>query len=281
MKFIVLLFTVMLQKRTVQEGYHRNKAWFSRLLKPFNVSEMGTKGQIAMFLGIILAPCIAIGLFVASLNGLLGSVVSIVIQVLLFLYILGRDDFSSRVTNYKACWARADYQGAYHCAQEFLSLEEQASSQSPLQLHKTVQEAMVSAWFRRFFTFAFWFLVAGIAGPLIFLLSIWFYANTKAPWVKSLLHALSWAPVRLLAVTIALAGDFVKSFSTASRFVWDFDSTSQTVLHETMFKYDEQTEDEFDCSKAPEELEATNQLMQRSAIIWLCVVAALTVFAGF
>jgi len=281
MKFIVLLFTVLLQKRTVKQGYKRNNAWFKRILKPFNLPEMGLKGQVMVYAGFVVLPGVLLGFFVASLQGLVGSVASIGIQVLLFLYILGRDDFSSRVEDYKTCWSREDYQGAYHCAQEFLSMEEQANSQTPLQLHKTVQEAMVGAWFRRFFAFAFWFLVAGIGGALICLLTIWFYSQFKAVWVKSLLHALPWAPVRLLAVTIALAGDFVKSFSTASRFAWDFDSTSQTVLHETMFKYDEQTDEEFDCSKAPQELEATNQLMQRSAVIWLCVVAALTVFAGF
>lgn len=281
MKFIVLLFTVLLQKQTKQQGYSRNNHWFVRLLKPFDLTEMGLKGQVAVYGLLVVFPGVLLAFFVASLNGVLGSLLSIAIQVLLFLYILGRDDFSSRVTKYKSCWKREDYQGAYHCASEFLSLKEQANSQTPLQLHQTVQEAMVNAWFKRFFAFAFWYLVAGIGGALICLLTTWFYGQSKANWVKSLLHALSWAPVRLLAVTIALAGDFVQSFSTASRFMWDFESTNQVVLHETMFRYDEQTEETFDCENAPQELEATNQLMQRSAVIWLCVVAALTVFAGF
>jgi len=281
MKFIVLLFTVLLQGRTKQQGYTRNNAWFVRILKPFNVREMGIKGQVAVYSALVLLPSVLLALFIASLSGLLGSVLSIVLQVLLFLYILGRDDFSSRVTQYQSCWQREDYQGAFHCAQEFLSVKQQAQSQTPLQLHQTVQEAMVNAWFRRFFVFAFWFLVAGIGGALVCLLTIWFFRLSEASWVKSLLHALAWAPVRLLAVSIALAGDFVQSFSTASRFAWDFESSYQTVLHETMFKYDERTDETFDCKGASAELEDTNQLMQRCSVIWLCVVAALTVFAGF
>lgn len=281
MKFIVLLFTVLLQKQTRQQGYSRNNGWFVRLLKPFDLTEMGTKGQLLVYSFTVILPGVVLALFVSGLNGVMGSVISIAIQVLLFLYILGRDDFSSRVENYKDCWSREDYQGAYHCAQDFLSMKQQAQSQSPMQLHKTVQEAMVSAWFRRFFAFAFWYLVTGIGGAFICLLTIWFFEQSKANWVKSLLHALSWAPVRLLSVTIALAGDFVQSFSTASRFMWDFESSYQTVLHETMFKYDEQTDEAFDCQQAQKELDATLQLMQRCAVIWLCVVAALTVFAGF
>ena len=113
------------------------------------------------------------------------------------------------------------------------------------------------------------------------LLTFWFYTQSNALWVKSLLHALAWAPVRLLAVSIALAGDFVQSFSTASRFMFDFESSSQQVLHKTMFKHDERTDESFDCTKAVSGLEESNQLMQRCAVIWLLAVACLTVFAGF
>ena len=38
MKFIVLLFAVLLQKQTSRQGYQRNQAWFNHLLSPFNVS---------------------------------------------------------------------------------------------------------------------------------------------------------------------------------------------------------------------------------------------------
>jgi AmpE protein len=281
MKFIVLLFTVLLQRQTKHQGYQRNNAWYLRLLKPFKLEEMSVKGQVLSYALLVGLPCIAIGFGLSYLYGVVGSVISIVLQVLLFLYILGRDDFSSRFKDYKGCWGRQDYQAAYHCAQQFLNVEEQAQSQTPLQLHQNVQEAIVMAWFKRFFIFAFWFLVAGVSGALLCLLTFWFYTQSKALWAKSLLHALAWAPVRLLAVSIALAGDFVQSFTTASRFMLDFESPSQTVLHETMFKHDERTDTNFDCTQAVAELEESNQLMQRCAIIWLLAVACLTVFAGF
>ena len=281
MKFIVLLFTVLLQRQTKQQGYQRNNAWYLRLLKPFKLEQMSIKAQVLTYVMLVGLPCLAIAFGLSRLHGVTGSVISIVIQVLLFLYILGRDDFSSRFKDYKGCWGRQDYQAAYHCAQAFLSVEEQAQSQSPLQLHQSVQEAIVMAWFKRFFVFAFWFLVAGVSGALLCLLTFWFYTQSKALWVRSLLHALAWAPVRLLAVTIALAGDFVQSFATASRFMLDFERSSQSVLHETMFKHDERTDDSFDCTMAVTELEESNDLMQRCAVIWLLVVACLTVFAGF
>ncbi|NVK37381.1 MAG: regulatory signaling modulator protein AmpE [Gammaproteobacteria bacterium] len=280
MKFIVLLFSVLLQRQTKQSGYQRSNGWYLRLLKPFDLAQMSLRGQVVAFTLLVVLPSVAIGVGINQLSGVLGSVLSIIIQVVLFLYILGRDDFSSRFNDYKTCWARQDYQGAYHCAQQFLSMEEQAQSQTPLQLHKKVQEAIVSAWFRRFFAFAFWYLAAGIGGALFCLLTIWFFGVAQSLWLKSLLHGLAWAPARLLAVSIALAGDFVQSFSTASKFMLDFESDSQTVLYATMFKHDQRTDESFDCTQAVAELEAGNQLMQRCAVIWLLVVASLTVFAG-
>jgi membrane protein required for beta-lactamase induction len=281
MKFIVLLFTVLLQRQIKHQGYQRNNAWYLRILKPFDLQNMNIKGQVVTYVCLVVAPCAAMVLGLSQLSGVIGSLVSIVLQVLIFLYILGRDDFSSRFKDYKTCWGRQDYQAAYHCAQTFLSVEEQAQSQTPLQLHQVVQEAIVSAWFKRFFIFVFWFLVAGVGGASLCLLTYWFYTQSNAVWVKSLLHALSWAPVRILAVSISLAGDFVQSFSTASRFILDFESPSQTVLHQTMFEHDPRTADDFDCTKAVAELEESNQLMMRCAVIWLLVVACLTVFTGF
>jgi len=280
MKFIVLLFAVLLQKQTKQTGYQRNNNWFKRVLSPFSVNDMGTVSQALVFTLVVVLPCLVLGFALSQLTGIIAGSLSVLLQVALFLYILGRDDFSTRFASYKECWKRADYQGAYHCAQQFLSVQEQAQEQ-PLMLHKTVLHAIVFAWFSRFFIFTFWFLLGGIAGALGCLLSYWFYREFRLPWLKSILGALEWLPSRLLALSIALTGDFVKSFPSAMKFISDFNSSTKEVLSTTMSLNDGLDEAEFDCEKANFALDETNQLMMRCAILWLLVVACLTVFAGF
>jgi len=281
MKFIVLLFTVLLQKQTRKQGYERDNQWFKRLTGPFNVADMGFRGQLGVYCLTVLVPCLLVALFMASLGGLIGGALSLVIQVALLLYVLGRDDFSLRFESYKECWNKEDYQGAFCCAQNFLNLQNQVECQSPFELHQTVRQAIIYAWFVRFFVFVFWFLMLGISGALACLLSFWFFRQFKLPWVKSLLGAIEWLPSRLLAVSIALAGDFVSSFPVALKFATDFQSTSRNVLIQTALSADKQGEADFDCQTAQQALMDTNQLMFRCAVLWLLIVACLTVFAGF
>lgn len=280
MKFIVLLITVLLQRQTKKTGYQRNRSWFSRLVQPLPIRTMKTNVQVATFLLIVILPSMLLGLVIQQMSGLLGNLLALAIQVLLFLYILGRDDFSQRFSNYKDSWCKEDYQGAYECAQQFLDVEQKEHTHTPQELHYNVKRAIIWAWFTRFFIFVFWFLVAGIGGALACLLAYWFQKEYKLDWMKSFLGAIEWVPARLLAFTTALGGNFNASFSQALQFVFDFQADSKKVLSETAFAEDKKSPD-FECQGASNALEEANQLMFRCAVIWLLLVAFLTVFTGF
>jgi AmpE protein len=280
MKFIVLLITVLLQRQTKVAGYQRNRSWFSRLIQPLPISSMTPRMQVLMFALVVLLPAMLLGVFIHQMPGLMGSLLSFVLQVLMFLYILGRDDFSQRFSNYQASWCKEDYQGAYECAQGFLDVDQKEHTHTPQELHNNVKRAIVWAWFKRFFIFVFWFLVAGIGGALTCLLTYWFQKEYKLDWLKSLVGAIEWAPARLLALTTALGGNFNSSFPQALQFAFDFQTPSKTVLAETAFAEDKKISD-FQCQDASKALEEANQLMFRCAVIWLLFVAFLTVFTGY
>ncbi len=281
MKFIVLLFAVLLQRQTKKQGYQRNRVWFTRLVSPFNVMDAGLAKQVWVFCLLVLLPSALLMLLMANLTGFIGGLIGIVIQVAVLLYVLGRDDFSLRFESYKECWKKEDYQGAYHCAQQFLNLQNQTDSQTPFQLHQSVRRAMVYVWFVRFFVFVFWFLALGIAGAFACLMSYWFYREYRLPWVKSLLEALEWLPARLMAFSFALAGDFTRSFSLALKFALDFSSDSKTVLMKTLESVEALDEEAFNCETAKDSLEEVNKLMYRCAVLWLLAVGVLTIFGGF
>lgn len=280
MKFIVLLFAVLLQKQTKQHGYKRKRTWFSRLASIFKVSQSSYKAQLMAFVLLVLLPGLVLGIFIENLDGFFGNLFALVLQVVLLLYILGRDDFSQRFEEYKACWARADYQGAFECASGFLGVRTESHAHNPCQLHQAVSRALIHAWFLRFFVFVFWYLTVGVGGAFSCLLAYWFYREFKYDWAKSIVGAIEWLPSRLLAITTALAGDFSHSFPAAMGFIMDFKSSSYDALTNTVFP-ENINELEFDCDAADVGLQETNQLMFRSAVIWLLLVAMLTVFTGF
>jgi len=280
MKFIVLLFTVLLQKQTKQQGYKRKRTWFSHLASLFKSPNQRFAVQVIAFLMLVIVPGLLVGGFVSSLSGLLGSLVALVLQVVLLLYILGRDDVSQRFKAYKACWNNQDYQGAFECASGFLGEQNEAFVDSPAQLHQSVSKAVVYVWFLRFFVFIFWYLALGVGGSLACLLSYWFYREFKYEWAENVVGAIEWLPSRLLALTTALAGDFTHKFPVALKFLLDFHTPANDVLGSTVFP--QQVDDQaFVCEVAGEQLQETNQLMFRCAVIWLLLVALLTVFTGF
>ncbi|EAT11502.1 regulatory signaling modulator protein AmpE [Bermanella marisrubri] len=280
MKFIVLLFTVLLQRQTRKEGYERNRRWFKRLLSPFHFEQQSKTMQIMMYVGVVVLPCVALSALIERMDGLLGSFVSLLLQVALLLYILGRDNVSQKFKDYKNHWHNQDYQAAFYCARNFLSLEEQAQT-SPYTLHTTVSKALIRAWFMRFFVFVFWYLLAGIGGAMFCLLSYWFYSESKIPWMKSVLDTMEWLPSRLLALSMSLAGDFNRSFSTVSKLWTDFQTNADQALGHTLETFNHQQEKGFDEAGAARTIDESNRLMLRCAILWLLVVAFLTIFAGF
>lgn len=294
MKFIVLLFTILLQKQIKKLGYRRKRRWFSKMAKPVkamvdtdasqtsnsdSVTDKGTLYQVLAFFLLVILPGLVVGLTIDNLQGLSGTLVALVLSIALLLYILGREDFYQKLDDYKECWLNQDYQGAFECANDFLEIEEQVMP-SPYELHHTVSKAVVYAWFLRFFVFVFWYLALGIGGALASLLCYWFYREFKFVWANNVIAAIEWLPSRLLALTAALAGQFSSSFPVALKSLIDFQTPPDEVLFKVIFP-NEVEESEFDCDGANEVLQETNQLMFRSAIVWLILVALLTIFTGF
>jgi AmpE protein len=294
MKFIVLLFTILLQKKIKKQGYRRRRSWFSKMATPLKVmmgvdsgeaskpsilSGKGTGYQVLGFFLLVILPGLLVGLTIDNLQGLSGTLVALLLSVALLLYILGRDDFSQKFDDYKECWLKEDYQGAFECASDFLDIEGEVMP-SPCELHYTVSKAVVYAWFLRFFVFVFWYLVLGIGGALASLLCYWFYREFKFEWARNVIAAIEWPPSRLLALTTALAGKFTSSFPVALKSLIDFQTPPNEVLFQVIFP-DMVEEQEFDCSGASDVLQETNQVMFRSGVIWLVLVALLTIFTGF
>ncbi|MFT6154787.1 MAG: AmpE protein [Bermanella sp.] len=294
MKFIVLLFTILLQKKIKKQGYRRRRNWFSKMAIPIKsmmgggasedssadiYSHKGVGYEVLAFLLLVLLPGLVVGLTIDNLQGLSGTLVALLLSVALLLYILGRDDFSQKFDEYKECWLKEDYQGAFECADGFLDMEDQVMP-SPCELHHTVSKAVVYAWFLRFFVFVFWYLALGIGGALASLLCYWFYREFKFEWAKNVIGAIEWPPSRLLALTSALAGKFTSSFPVALKSLIDFQTPPNEVLFQVIFP-NMIEEQEFDCSVAGDVLQETNQVMFRSAVIWLVLVALLTTFTGF
>jgi len=299
MKFIVLLISLLLQRETRQKDYQRNREWFVSLSKVFNPVGRSARGQVAVYVLSVVMPALVLTLVLMNMKGFVWGLVSIVLQIALFLYVLGRDDVTTRFREYQACWKAADYQGAYHCAQRDMGIERDLHDsksevvtannrgqdaellktcvEDPKTLHDKVCETVVLAWFSRFFVLVFWFVIGGVPLSLASLLTYWYAQEYKFSWAQSLVSAMEWIPSRLLALTFSLAGDFTAKFPLALKFLMDFTTPAQQAVVETARSG---TLEQFDVSSANQQLEELNQMLYRSAVIWLVIIGAFTLFGS-
>lgn len=276
MKFLILMLSLLLQRQTSRSGYRRKRIWFSRVLQPLALAKQSIPLQVGGYFLSVIFPSVLLAVFFASLHGLLLGLIAVLLQIALFLYVLGRDDFNARLRSYREAWQRGDYQAAFESARGFLSLQAQTQVVEPQQLHTEVSAAINYAWFMRFFVPVFWFMLLGIPGAFLWLLSFWFKLELKQQWSDQLVDALIWIPSRLLALTFCLAGDFTGAFREVVKSVRNPEIPAAEVLAASAQGALPQMET-FSDSEALKALENDHDLLIRSAVIWLVLIAAATI----
>lgn len=314
MKFIILLISLLLQRETRKKDYQRDRSWFVTFTNVFELKEAEIKKQVAGYVITVVLPALCLALLIHFMSGMIWGTLAFILQIALFLYVLGRDDVTQRFAEYRNCWKNKDFQGAYHCAQRDIGIEEDIAHPSvvrkrttneesdsaeatietsknieslcindPQKLHKKVCETVILAWFTRFFVLVFWFVVGGVPLALICLLSYWYAQEYKWPWTQSLTSAIEWIPARLLALTFALAGDFSSKFASALKYIVDMNADAQHLVVDTALPdsmQDEADSAAFDEAMADEQLKELNQMMYRSAMIWLILIGMFTLFGS-
>lgn len=272
MKFIILLCCLLLQRETRKPDYKRSNEWFRKLLESFETEQGSFKKQLGIYAFCVLLPALVLAFLLSLMSGVLWGTVAFVTQVLLFLYVLGRDDTEGRFGQYLRCWQHKDYQGAYLCAKESLNID--LTSVDPQSLHEQIAQSIISEWFSRWFVVVFWFVVGGVPLSFVALLSYWFVKKYKWLWCESLIFAIEWLPSRLLAFTASLVSGITGRMASSFGAFLDFNTSPTQLLVSILVP----TEGGFNAEKAQAQLLSINQVMMRCVVLWLLIVAVLTLF---
>lgn len=139
--------------------------------------------------------------------------------------------------------------------------------------------------------------------------------DTVTEWLDKLLWVIEWLPLRLLGLTFSLVGNFVQCFERVKDSLWDIDTSAADQLYGYIYcalagtisapsnepeepadhrqeegdsvvvttpgnadDLDTATEDAAYRHRTALETEALQALLERSQIIWLCVIALTAVF---
>lgn len=291
MSFLALLVSYFLQQKLDLSLSDRFDQASLRLLRPKQFSLLVNSqwgGAVLVLLIVAAYFSVTYAYFVYIASWLWGSV-ALVSEVLLLLLLLGQQGFKACLGEYLEAWCRGDFEAAGF-KQQTLSGINAYRIENPVMMHNEVCTALLYHNFNRFFVIIFWFMVVGpaaaVAVRLVDLLArhASLAVRSQATKIKMLVE---WFPVRLLAFSFALCGDFIGGARYGVKSITDFTIDASTVLRDAASG----ALDSLDLNHVVEAamprdelivrgergIEAIRDLLSRSMALWLGIFAILAI----
>lgn len=232
------------------------------------VFERGWNSKLALTIYSLL-PALILGAVLAWLgSGFLVFVVSVVMLLLAF----RAGDQPDKLDEFRRKQEAGESSEAWHVAVESLGLEQHLYEPNDPNLQQGVQSGISYLYLERFFVPVFWFVVFGPAGVLfVWLVGLSTAEQPNGSFCERVKQALYWFPVRLMTFTLALMGNFMRCFPVWLGEVRVFERNDRELLVRC-------TEMALVDIEAPALLDETIQLMKRSQLAWLVVLALILIF---
>lgn len=220
MSFLVLLLAVWIEKfSALRHRVQRDSGWLRELAK-LEVSPRFVNRPWLVLALLILFPVAVLGLLLVVLEPVAYGLLAFPIHLLVVIYSLGRGDLLAGLGPFRDAWRREDLQAAAHVAKRDLDI----CADSGEQLLERVQGHLLWEAYQSFFAVIFWYFLLGPVAALSYRLLALAAEHGKNPALveraAQLRHAFDWLPVRLLAASFALVGNFV--------------AVSRVMLHELL-----------------------------------------------
>ncbi|MFT6285754.1 MAG: AmpE protein [Halieaceae bacterium] len=188
----------------------QTKVWGSGLSQPLG------------FTLLILVPALLVVVVQGVLESTLFGLLWIGAAAGVLYYSFGRKNFSTLVERYSNYVQQGDFEAGWLYLQAELSFspnpsgsaetdKEEDGVSSPEQVHKSLIGSLVYEGYQRWFAVVFYFVLLGPAAALTYRLLQISLSGSSPATARRWIAVADWLPARLLALTFALAGDFVRS----------------------------------------------------------------------
>ena len=220
MSFLVLLLAVWIEKfSALRHRVQRDGGWIRELNK-LEASERLAKQPWLVLTILVVFPLALLALLLVVLEPVAYGLLALPVHLLVVIYSLGRGDLLGGLGPFRDAWRREDLQAAAHVAKRDLNI----CADSGEQLLERVQGHLLWEAYQSFFAVIFWYFLLGPVAALAYRLLALAEEHGKTPALveraAQMRHAFDWVPVRLLAASLALVGNFV--------------AVSRVMLHELL-----------------------------------------------
>ncbi|KIQ60559.1 regulatory signaling modulator protein AmpE [Pseudomonas fluorescens] len=220
MSFLVLLLAVWVEKfSALRQRVQRDGGWLQELNK-LEARPRWVNRPWLVLVVMVLLPVALLALLLWVLEPVAYGLLALPVHLLVVIYSLGRGDLLADLGPFRDAWRREDLQAATHVAKRDLDIEADDGDQ----LLERVQGHLLWQAYQSFFAVIFWYFllgpVAALSYRLLALAAEHSHNAGVAERAGQLRHAFDWVPVRLLAASFALVGNFV--------------AVSRVMLHELL-----------------------------------------------
>ena len=274
MSFLVLLLALLLEKfSAARQRIQRDGFWLQWL----SDSEAKGRAPEVVLAMLVLLPVLLLGCLLLAIEPVLYGWLALPVHLLVMMYCLGRGDVLAALGPFRDAWRRGDGEAAYLVAARDLGVDGEDNGD----LLRQVQGHLLWEGYQGFFAVIFWYALLGPLVALAYRLLALAATHAGQESLRALAlrmrHAMDWLPVRVLAVSFGLVGNFVEVNRTLLHELlsWDIPA-SKLLLDCGLSGADLADADSADTGVAS--LDSIWQLLIRCAVVWYGVIALGTVF---
>ena len=274
MSFLVLLMALWFEKfSAMRHGVQRDGFFLGELARLERSGQRQPGGVLAT---VVLAPVALLVLLLHVLEPAAYGLLALPVHLLVLIYSLGRGDVQAPLGPLRDAWRRGDDQAALHVAERDLGLV----ADGPRSLMERVQSQLLWQVYQGFFAVIFWYFVLGPAAALAYRLLALCTEHSRQPALQTraeqLRHIMDWLPVRVVALSFALVGNFVAVTRVMLHEVLNW-HISAAHLVARVGRIADDIPDEEDTERGLGRLDSLWELVLRCGVLWYAVFALLTV----
>lgn len=208
MSFVVLLLAIVIEKfSSLRQRFQRDGGWLRELHALEASPKFATRPWLVLAI-LILCPVALLALLLWVLDPVAYGLLALPVHVLVVIYSLGRGDIQAGLGPFRDTWRRGDLQAGAHVAERDIGI----TAENGEQLLEKVQSHLLWQSYQGFFAVIFWYFLLGPVAALSYRLLALAAEQGKNPELvehaQQVRHAFDWVPVRLLAASFALVGNF-------------------------------------------------------------------------
>ena len=305
MNFLVILICLTINYLWLKDFNRFDDTWFFRFRGKVEGITSGAAAKVKMGWGIGILVIYAIPILcITGLLQLTGTnffgLATMLVHILVLLIAFDRTQPGRIASEFLEKWRAGDMEVCVEYISRELGTSSPPDESDEQALLDYFSKHFTYRCFEKMFVMFFWYMLTGPIGIVFCYVSYQLRDShsddqmaEQVNLVALLIQVLEWIPIRLLAITFSLAGNFVHCFENVKRIFWDMDKNTDNaeLLHSLagcalaeILKLDAE---EGEGSNSSEEsvkahevarIEALQGLLERSQAIWLSVFALISIF---